>query len=77
MSRPLLDRVALISNQLLSRFQIPLGSLVALAQKYEEVAPGQHLFRFYDRPEDWQGLDEISVFAAGQPGIFDIEKVKR
>lgn len=66
----------LISDDLIRQLEIPLDLLVAMAKKYEEPAAGQHLFRFYDRPEDWQAADSVNRFIVDQPGIFDIEEVK-
>jgi len=37
---------------------------------------GQHLFRFYERPEDWAATSVVASLCASLDGVFDIEMVK-
>jgi hypothetical protein len=37
---------------------------------------GLHLFRFYERPEDWQTTSAVSDLCAALPGIFDVDSIK-
>ena len=34
------------------------------------------MFRFYDRPEDWQATPAVGELCASLPGVFDVEKLK-
>lgn len=53
-------------------------SLLAVEKAAQEhlIDDGQHLFRFYERPEDWQATSVVTELCSSLPGVFDIERVK-
>jgi len=54
---------------------IPLIAVEAVAREHLAMEE-QHLFQFYDRPEDWQQTSAVTELCASLPGVFDIEKIK-
>jgi hypothetical protein len=55
---------------------ISLSAVAKFACEHVELEGGQHLLRFYDRPEDWQSASTIAELYASLEGVFNIEKVK-
>lgn len=68
--------LTLIPDALAKQHGIPLSMLKAVAQEYISLKGGQHLFRFYERPEDWQKVSVIDELCVSLPGIFDVRKIK-
>jgi len=68
--------LTLLPEPLARQHGVPLSAVGAIAQEHVELDCGQHLFRFYERPEDWQGTSTVTDFSASLPGVFDIEKIK-
>jgi hypothetical protein len=66
--------LTLLPVQLAKRHGVPLDALEQAAIEHLEPAPGQHLFRFYDDPEDWRTATAIHALCTALPGIFDSEK---
>lgn len=68
--------LTLVSDTLMKQHNIPLSTVEKSAREHIELAGGQqHLFRFYDHPDEWQASG-IAGLSASLPGVFDIEKVK-
>jgi len=68
--------LTLLPDALAEQHGVPLSSVKAVAQEHVELEGGLHLFRFYERPEDWQETPAVTKLCASLPGVFDVEKVK-
>ena len=68
--------LTLLSESLAKRHGVPLAAIEAVAQEDLALEDGQHLFRFYERPEDWQKTHAVAELCASLPGVFNIEEVK-
>lgn len=68
--------LTLLPDALAAQHNVPLPIVKAVALEHIELGRGQYLFRFYERPEDWQATSAVSELCASLPGVFDIEKVK-
>jgi hypothetical protein len=55
---------------------VSLAAIEAVAQEHVALEGGQHLFRFYERPEDWQKTNAVNELCASITGVFNVEKVK-
>jgi hypothetical protein len=69
--------LTLLPETLARQHNVPLSDLSAVAQQHIELQDGQHLFRFYERPEDWKSNSAVSDLRMSLPGVFDIEKIKQ
>jgi hypothetical protein len=65
-----------LPDLLAERHGIPLSVLVDAAQEHIELEGNQHLFRFYEKPEDWQSTAFMAELYHSCAGIFDIEKLR-
>lgn len=68
--------LTLLPDALAKQHGVPLSEVEKVAQEHIELEGGQHLFRFYERPEDWQATSAVAELCASLPGVFDVEKVK-
>ncbi|MDE2154878.1 MAG: hypothetical protein KGJ32_03140 [Xanthomonadaceae bacterium] len=68
--------LTLLPNTLAEKHGVPISEIEKIAKEHMELEGGQHLFRFYDRPEDWQSTDKVAKLCASLPGVFDVEKIK-
>lgn len=68
--------LTLLPDALAKQHGVPLLEVGKVAQEHLELEGGQHLFRFYERPEDWQMKSDMTELCASLPGIFDVEKIK-
>lgn len=68
--------LTLLPNALIKRHGVPLSVVERAAREHIELDGGQHLFRFYDRPEDWRAASVVDELCASLPGVFDVEKLK-
>jgi hypothetical protein len=68
--------LTLLPKVLAEKHDIPLLAVDKVAKEHIELEGGQHLFRFYDRPEDWQVSSAVTELCASLPGVFDANKVK-
>lgn len=68
--------LTLLPDALAKQHGVPLSAVEAVAQEHIELEGGQHLFRFYERPEDWQATSAVTELCASLSGVFDVEKVK-
>lgn len=68
--------MTLISDGLARTHKIPIAALKRIANEYSELDGGQHLFRFFERPQDWRDARELAAMRASIPGVFDIDKIR-
>jgi len=68
--------LTLLPEALAEMHHIPLSSVERIALEHIKIEGGQHLFRFYERPEDWRSAKGVTKLCSSLPGIFDIEKVR-
>lgn len=68
--------ITLISADLMQQHGVTVERLGKVAHEHVDLVGGQHLFRFYGRPEDWERSNEINDLINSQPGIFHLEGVK-
>lgn len=68
--------LTLLPDALAEQHGIPLSSVEQVAHEHVELEGGQHLFRFYERPEDWQTTNAVVDLCASLPGVFNIEKIR-
>jgi hypothetical protein len=66
----------LLPENLMERHGVPLDRLKMCALQHIEMGDGLHLFRFYDRPEEWREAFNRSRVRLSLPGIFDVEKIR-
>lgn len=67
--------LTLLPEVLVQQHAIPLSVVDAVAQERIELDGGLHMFRFYERPEDWQKTSAVNELCASLPGVFNVEKV--
>ena len=68
--------LTLLSDVLVERHNIPLSEVKNIALEHKEFEGGLHLFRFYERPNDWASTDKVAKLCASLPGVFDVEIVR-
>ncbi|MVF24753.1 hypothetical protein EVC37_24595 [Methylocaldum sp. BRCS4] len=68
--------LTLLPDALAEKYSVPISVVENIAQEHIELEGGQHLFRFYERPEDWQSTHEVAALCSLLPGVFDVEKIK-
>ena len=68
--------LTLLPEALARQHGLPLAAVSALARQHIDLGNGQHLFRFYERPEEWQETSVVTDLIATLPGVFDVEKIK-
>ncbi len=68
--------LTLLPHALMKRHGVSLDLVEGVAREHTELDGRQHLFRFYERPEDWHATSVVDELCASLPGIFDIEEIK-
>jgi hypothetical protein len=68
--------LTLVPEPLLKQHHVPLSALTATAAEHLKLENGQHLLRFYPRPEDWETVGKVAELCSNVPGIFDVEEIK-
>ena len=68
--------LTLLPKALAEKHDVPLSAVEKIAKEHIELEGGQHLFRFYERPEDWRTAPDVAALCSSLPGVFDVEKVK-
>jgi hypothetical protein len=68
--------LTLLPAALAERHGVPLAVIQEIALEHLELSSGQHLFRFYEHPDDWRATSRVTEVCASLPGVFDIEKVR-
>lgn len=66
----------LLPAALAQQHHVSLEAVKKVAIEHVEIEVSQHLFRFYDQPQDWQSAAAVEALRASQPGIFDIGNVR-
>jgi hypothetical protein len=66
----------LLPISLAEKHGVPLSTIVGEAMEHIELEGGQHLLRFYDKPQDWQGARNIAKLYRSLPGVFDVERLQ-
>jgi dTDP-glucose pyrophosphorylase len=44
--------------------------------EHVELDGHQHLFRFYEKPEDWRSANALAGLYSSLPGVFDVDKIR-
>lgn len=68
--------LTLLPEGLVKKHDLPLSTVEKIAQEHIELEGGQHFFRFYERPEDWQSVPGVAELISSLPGVFNVEKIK-
>lgn len=68
--------LTLLSDAMAKQHGVSLSAVEVVSREHIELEGGQHLFRFYERPEDWQATSVVADLCASLPGVFDVEKIK-
>jgi hypothetical protein len=68
--------LTLLSDALAEKHGIPLSAVKKVALEHMELQGGQHLFQFYERPEDWRFTQEVAKLCSSLPGVFDVEGIR-
>lgn len=68
--------LTLLSDALAKQHDISIDSVKAVVLEHIELEGGQHLFRFFDRPEDWQSAIALNRLCTSMSGVFNLERVK-
>lgn len=68
--------LTLIPDALAKQHSISLPVVEAVAHEHIVLEGGQHMFRFYENPEDWLKTAAVTELCTSLPGVFDIEMVK-
>lgn len=70
--------LVLLPQSLAEKHGAPIEQVADAAREHAALGGGQHLFRFYDDPEDWrEHADAMDALCARLPGVFDINEVRR
>ena len=65
----------IFANSLLRQYRIPLEPILEASVERLELG-STYLFRFYERPEDWESSTVMSDLYARLPGIFNIDSIR-
>jgi hypothetical protein len=68
--------LTLLPAALAQKHNIPLTVVEGIALDHIEIEGGQHLFRFYEEPEDWRSTVAVAELCSSLPGVFDVEKAR-
>jgi hypothetical protein len=68
--------LTLLPAELAEKHGVSLSRVTEAAREHIELEGKQHLFRFYEGPDDWRSADTVNELCSSVPGIFDIEKVR-
>lgn len=68
--------LTLLPEALAAKHGIQLSDVEKAAEEHIMLDGGQHLFRFYERPEDWKITEKVAQVCSSIPGAFDIEKIR-
>ncbi len=68
--------LTLLPAELAEKRGASLSVIGGIALEHLELEGQQHLFRFYEKPENWRSAAAVKELCSSLPGIFDIEKVR-
>lgn len=66
----------LLPSSLVEKHKIDLSMLATLSLEHIELEGQQHLFRLYEKPQDWSSSTVMAQLYSSSPGIFDVKKVR-
>jgi|SRR6185312_1172663 len=68
--------LTLLPAELAEKQGVSLSTIGETALEHLELEGQQHLFRFYEKPEDWRSAGAVKELCSSLPGIFDVEKAR-
>jgi hypothetical protein len=70
--------LTLLPEALARQHGLSLAAVNAVARQHLDLGNGQHLFRLYNRPEEWLETSSSAVtdLRASLPGVFNVENIK-
>jgi hypothetical protein len=68
--------LTLLSETLAKQHSVSFAAIEAVAKEHIALEGSEHLFRFYDRPEDWQKTNAVTELCVSLPGVFNVEEIK-
>lgn len=68
--------LTLLPGALAKKHGISLTTIEQAALEHTVLEDDQHLFRFYERPEDWRSSQSVEELSSASPGIFNVDKIK-
>jgi hypothetical protein len=68
--------LTLLSAALVEKHGVSLSVIERVALEHIELGGDQHLFRFYEKPEDWRSAAAVAELCSSLPGVFDVEKIR-
>jgi hypothetical protein len=66
----------LLPASLAQRHNLPLSKVASIALEHVELEGSHHLFRFYEKPEDWRSANALQELYSSLPGLFDVDKIR-
>ena len=66
----------ILPENLTKKHGVSLKVFERAAKEHIALPNGQHLFRFYERPEDWSKSSVLSELSVSREGIFNIERIE-
>lgn len=66
----------LLPASLAEKHGVPLPAVASIALEHIKLEGQQHLFRFYEKPEDWRLATVMAGLYTSLPGVFDVEKIR-
>jgi hypothetical protein len=66
----------LLPASLAERHGVSLHTIAGVALEHVELEGQQHLFRFYEKPEDWRSATVMAELRSSLSGVFDVERVR-
>lgn len=68
--------LTLLPDTLAKRHGVSISKIKSASHDFQDLTGGQHLFRFYQQPEDWTKTSATTNLCASLNGVFDIEKIR-
>lgn len=68
--------LTVLSTALAEKHGVSLSAIEYVALEHVKLEGDQHLFRFYEEPEDWRSAVGAAQLCSSLPGVFDVEKVR-
>jgi hypothetical protein len=65
----------LLSESLAERHKVPLSTIAGLALEHIDLDGEQHLFRFYEKPEDWRSATVVDELYSELSCVFKVEQI--
>lgn len=68
--------LTLLPEALARQHGVPIEVVSAAALKHIVLEGGQHIFRFYERPEDWNRTAAVTELISSLAGVFNIDAIR-